>query len=353
MRRLLGYILFLIGCLVFLFMPASCSWNGLDRDFEFSNTPEGNFVALWKIMDEHYCFFELKKSELGVDWDEVYSRYRNSVSDEMSNRALFEVLCSMIGELRDGHVNLSSPYDFGRNWYWKTDYPVNFSRDLQDLYLGTDYRIIGSGYRYTILDDNIGYLVVESFNDQASESRLNSMFNDMMLCNGLIIDLRGNGGGDLTAAEKLASRFTEKRVLTGYSYYKNGPGHNDFSEPEENWLEPNRYNLRWIKPVVLIVNRSCFSSANDFASTMKALPTVTLLGDTTGGGGGLPMSQELPNGWSVRFSSAPTLDASKNHIESGVAPDTVVFMADDDLLRGSDSMIEAARNLINSNLINQ
>ena len=352
MRRFACYMTLVLACLAMSIFPASCSWNGPDHDSEFSNTPEGNFIALWKIMDEHYCFFDLKKSELGVDWDEVYSRYSKSISDKMSNRALFDVLCSMIGELRDGHVNLSSQYDFGRNWHWKTDYPLNFSKDLQDKYIGTDYKIIGSGYKYTLLEDNIGYLVVESFNDKPSDSRLNSMINDMVLCNGLIIDLRGNGGGDLTAAEKLASRFTETRVLTGYSYYKNGPGHNDFSKPEENWLEPDKYNLRWIKPVVLIINRSCYSSANDFACTMKALPSVTLLGDTTGGGGGLPMSQELPNGWSVRFSSAPTLDASKQHIECGVAPDTVVYMSDEDMMRGTDTMIEAARNLINSNIIN-
>lgn len=352
MRRVAGYLTLVFAFMAMLVLPVSCAWNGIDRDYEFTNTPEGNFVALWTIMDEHYCFFDLKNDELGVDWDEVYTRYRKSISDDMTNRALFEVLCSMIGELRDGHVNLSSQYDFGRNWHWKTDYPVNFSKDLQDLYLGTDYKIIGNGYKYTILPDNIGYLVVESFNDKPSVSRLNSMINDMVVCNGLIIDLRGNGGGDLTAAEKLASRFTEKRVLTGYSYYKNGPGHNDFSKPEENWLEPDKYNLRWIKPVVLIVNRSCYSSANDFACTMKALPNVTLLGDTTGGGGGLPMSQELPNGWSVRFSSAPTLDASKQHIESGVAPHVVVYMSHDDILRYTDTMIEAARNLINGNLIN-
>ncbi|MFA6719067.1 MAG: peptidase S41, partial [Prevotella sp.] len=35
---------------------------------EFSDNPQGNFEALWKIMDEHYCFFD----EKGVDWNEVH-----------------------------------------------------------------------------------------------------------------------------------------------------------------------------------------------------------------------------------------------------------------------------------------
>ena len=187
-----------LAMLVSVLLPGSCSWNEEVKNREFSNTPQGNFMALWTIMDEHYCFFDLKKEKLGVDWNEVKTRYAASISDDMSDRSLFEVLCNMIGELRDGHVNLTSAYDFGRNWSWKTDYPANFSKDLQDKYLGKDYIIGGNGYYYRILDDNIGYLVVESFERIMSDGRLNVMLNNMTLCNGLIIDIRNNGGSGVT-----------------------------------------------------------------------------------------------------------------------------------------------------------
>ena len=39
---------------------------------ERPNTPEGNFEALWKIMDEHYCFFDYKN----IDWNAVYNIYK-------------------------------------------------------------------------------------------------------------------------------------------------------------------------------------------------------------------------------------------------------------------------------------
>ena len=94
------------------------------------------------------------------------------------------------------------------------------------------------------------------------------------------------------------------------------------------------------------------SSANDFANVMKAIPTVTLVGDTTGGGGGLPFVSELPNGWFVRFSSAPTLDAQLKHIESGVAPDICLQMDEADLKKGVDTYIEFARKYINDRIIN-
>ena len=56
---------------------------------------------------EHYCFFDYKQKELGVDWDEVHERYSRQVDQGMSNAQLFEVLGNMLSELRDGHVNLA------------------------------------------------------------------------------------------------------------------------------------------------------------------------------------------------------------------------------------------------------
>ena len=46
------------------------------KEEQFDNTPMGNFEALWKIIDEHYCFFDYKKAEYGLDWNEVYRRYQ-------------------------------------------------------------------------------------------------------------------------------------------------------------------------------------------------------------------------------------------------------------------------------------
>ncbi|MBO7437847.1 MAG: S41 family peptidase [Bacteroidaceae bacterium] len=352
MNRIRLKFVSVLAVLVTALLPLSCAMEEEVRNGEYSDTPKGNFMALWTIMDEHYCYFDLKKEKLGVDWNEVKTRYAASISDDMSDRALFEVLCKMIGELRDGHVNLTSAYDYGRNWSWKTDYPANFSKDLQNKYLGNDYIMGGNGYNYRILENNIGYLVVESFEETMSDGRLNVMLNTMALCNGLIIDIRDNGGGKLSASESLASRFTEKKVTVSYTCYKSGPGHNDFSKLYRDELSPAEYDLRWIKPVVVLTNRGSFSSANDFACIMKPLENVTLMGDTTGGGGGMPMSSELPNGWVVRFSSAPMFDADMNHVEFGVAPDVRLDMKDEDIQAGVDTYIESACAFINDKLVN-
>ena len=311
---------------------------------ERPDNPTGNFEALWQIIDEHYCFFDYKQHEYGLDWQEVYNKYKVRVNEKMTEVQLFEVLCDMLAELRDGHVNLSTSYDIGRYWTWQEAYPKNFSDSLSRIYMGTDYKI-ASGLRYKVLDDNIGYIRYESCQDPIGEGNLDDVLSYFALCRGIIIDIRNNGGGDLTNAEKLAARFVHEKTLVGYMQHKTGKGHQDFSDMEPQYLEPSS-NIRWHKSVCVLTNRSVFSAANEFTSMMHALPDVKIVGDHTGGGSGMPMSSSLPNGWSVRYSACPMYDKDKQQTEFGIEPDYNVQLTDEDTMKGIDTIIEAARKLL-------
>lgn len=314
----------------------------VDED-EYSNSPQGNFEALWRIMDEHYCFFDQK----GIDWNEVYQRYSRQMDASMTEGQQFEVLCNMLAELRDGHVNLYSTFDIGRNWSWHEDYPSNFSDTLSRRYLGTDYRI-ASGLYYRILNDNIGYLRCSTFANGFGEGNLNQIFSYFLPCQALIIDVRNNPGGLLTAAEQLAARFTDQEMCVGYVQHKTGRGHNDFSSMQEQRLRPSA-GLRWHKPVAVLTNRSVFSAANEFVKYMRCCPRVITVGDRTGGGAGMPFSSELPCGWSVRFSACPIYDLNRQSTEDGISPDHPISITDADALRGIDTIIEAARKELTTN----
>ena len=333
--RLCFAALLLIGCLAL----SSC----IDVE-EHNDTPQGNLEALWKILDEHYCFFDYKQHEYGLYWNAVYEKYKVRVDAHMNNEQLFEVLADMLSELRDGHVNLSASHDFARYWKWHEDFPVNFDVDLQRNYLGTDYKIAG-GMKYKILDDNIGYIYYESFDSGIGEGNLDDILVSMAFCDGIILDIRNNSGGLLTHAEKLASRFTNEKRRVGYMQHKTGNGHHDFSAMEEQYIEPSA-NVRWQKPVALLVNRHVYSAANEFAKYMHVFPLVKLVGDRTGGGAGLPFSSSLPNGWLVRFSACPMYDPERQSTEFGIAPDYPVALNDADAAQGKDSIIEFARKLL-------
>ena len=329
-------LLYIIVCLATL---VSC----IDSD-ERPDTPVGNFESLWRIIDEHYCFFDYKQQEYGLDWNAVYDKYKVRVNNNMTTVQLFEVLCDMLAELRDGHVNLSSSMNYGRYWTWQEAYPKNYSDTLERHYMGTDY-LIANGLHYRVLDDNIGYIRCASFETPIGEGNLDEMLSYLLFCRGLIIDIRNNGGGNLTVAERLAGRFVHEKTLVGYMQHKTGKGHQDFSELEEIYLEPSS-NVRWNKKVCVLVNRSVFSAANEFAVMMHCLPNVTLIGDHTGGGSGLPMSNSLPNGWSVRFSACPMYDNHQQQTEFGIEPDIAVALSNTSMAENKDDIIEAARKII-------
>ena len=333
------------GSLLLLLLLSACvTLTSCVDEEEYADTPQGNFEALWHILDEHYCFFAEKQQQYGVDWDAIYNKYMVRASSDLSSQQLFEVLTDMLAELRDGHVNLTTAYDYGRYWAWQENYPANVSDTLLRRYLGTDYRI-AAGLYYRILDDNIGYVRYSSFQTPIGDGNIDEVLSHMMLCRGLIIDIRGNGGGDLTYAEMLAAHFCNEKTLVGYVRHKTGKGHDDFSSMEPRYIEPSN-GIRWQKKVCLLTNRQVFSAANEFAVYMSAMPRVSIVGDHTGGGAGMPFNSSLPNGWSVRFSAVPMYDARQRAAEAGIDPDVRVDLTDADFARGEDTMIELARRLL-------
>lgn len=306
---------------------------------EYADNPRGNFEALWAILDEHYCFFEYKD----VDWQAVRTEYSRKIDDRMTDEELFRVCADMLLELRDGHTNLVSPFDMSRYWIWE-QYPQNYDeRLILEHYLHFDYKK-ASGISYGMLKNNVAYMHYGSFSSTIGEGNLNMILSSLSLAEGLIIDVRDNGGGILTNAETLVARFIDNPVPAGFIAHKTGPGHNEFSEPYAYSIEPARGRVHWNKPVVVLTNRSSFSATNNFVSIMKTLPNVRIVGDVTGGGCGMPFTGELPNGWSVRFSAAPIYDVDGNLTEFGVEPSEGcrVDMTEADRQANRDTIMERA-----------
>lgn len=336
MKLFVKYIHLLLIALFF-----SCS-----VDEEYSVDGVRNFDALWRILDERYSYFDLKLPE-GVSWQDIYNKYRPKVSSQMTSDELYAVMNAMMGELKDGHNNIYTPFDYGRYWAWRDDYPANYDERLISRYLGRNYRIAGS-LRYTQVEynghkeDKIAYLRYASFASPLSSSNLNAVLSRLSHCQALIIDIRDNGGGNITTSDLFARHFIQESRVVGRIRHKVGVGHNDFSSFVDIKIEPLPGGLRWLRPVVVLTNRGVYSAANDFVLKMKGLPLVTIIGDVTGGGGGLPMSSELPNGWGVRYSSTQTVNLADEHIEFGIAPDYNISLNPEDAQNGVDSIIEAA-----------
>ena len=319
-----------------LFILSSC--HEVEK---WDDNPKGNFEALWTILDEHYCFFAQKD----VDWDEVHTRYAAKISNEMTSKELFYVCADMLDELRDGHTNLSASFNTSYYRKWWSDYPENYNERLVEQYYLNFNFLQAAGMDYAILTQNVGYLRYDSFSNPVGEGNLDQILYHLSTCDALIIDVRDNGGGDMTNVETIVRRFITERTLVGYISHKTGPGHNDFSEPYPYYFDPaEQGRIMWGKPVAVLTSRGTFSAANNFVSVMQYVPGVTLIGSTTGGGSGMPFNSELPNGWGIRFSACSILDAKGNTTEQGIepSPGCAVDLDPAQALLGHDTILDFA-----------
>jgi hypothetical protein len=314
----------LVSCEQFLIQPRA------------NASPQDCFESLWNTVNERYSYFELKS----VNWDSVKIVYQSKIHADMSERALFKTLYDMLYILRDGHVNLESPFDLARNWNWYLDRPENFNYSiLERNYLKDNYEITGPFLNRWF--GEVGYIYYSSFSSGFSANELQALMEKFQQAKGIIIDVRNNGGGSLGNAQSIAQCFADQKRPVLEWFYKVGKGRADFGPGQVEYLEPGS-GSRYLGKVVILTNRSSYSATTFFTAMMKALPQVQVFGDTTGGGGGLPWLAELPNGWTYRFSSTRCRMWNGPDLEPGIPVDSVITQSQDDLAVGRDPILEAA-----------
>lgn len=301
---LIGLLLGLCGCI-----PET----PVIRDYET------NFEALWKIIDEKYCFFDEKK----VDWDEVHQRYSAKLkSKELNDYQFFILMDSMLDELKDGHVNLYSNFDISGYEGLAPDPTTGLNIYARSKLLSGKLMVSG-GMRYGIfhsqqLDVTFGYIAYGSFsNGLGNMSVILGLFENT---DAVMIDVRGNGGGSVENANKLASFFLPERMLVGYSVHKTGPSRSAFSKPKAQYITPDKSITITDKPVIILQDRSSFSATNDFLYKVALAKNVVRIGEKSGGGTGMPATSELPNGWRIRYSAVKSFDKDMNQLEGGFVP---------------------------------
>jgi C-terminal processing protease CtpA/Prc len=333
--------LFLLPALLILLSGCEMLIHSEDKA---SRDPQTNFEYLWREVDQKYSYFDVKD----IDWDDVYNRYDRRIQPRMNDLDLFDVLGDMLTELRDDHANLITGFNVS---FFGVDNlgPDNFDwRIITDNYLPGDYFISGPFVHDFIrnTDNRVGYIRFSSFTGNVG-GNLSFALSRFSNTDGIILDIRENGGGVVLDVYRLLSRFVDEETLVLYSRIKNGPGRNDFSEPEPAYVQPAP-GTRYLRPVVVLTDRGTYSSGSFTALAVKAIPNMILMGDTTGGGLGLPNGGQLPNGWTYRFSVSQALDLQMNNeYENGVPPDIVQYMDLTD--RSRDEVIDRAVDYILNN----
>ena len=316
--------------------------------------PVNVFNVFWQVIQENFASFSL----LGLDWNEVRSRYRSRLSAGMSDSELFQLLGDMGAELLDGHTTIENTTT---GWFRNTgprpsllgdvlswDVMNNVAQNFLDT---PSFRLVPGDDRIrygTLENGRIGYLAIIDFEYRSRKfaQSLDRVFTDLAGTEMLLIDLRHHFGGDNWHALDLANRLTDQRRHVLTRVVRTG-GPDEFDAPAEYFAEPEgvTYNNR---PVYLLTNDGT-ASAGDVASLMlSSLPTVTQVGEATRGMFS-QLTRLLPNGWVMTTTNERFLSLDGiNYEYQGIEPELEVINTVAALNRGEDEIIEAAIEHLNA-----
>ena len=192
---------------------------------------------------------------------------------------------------------------------------------------------------YRMLDNNIAYVALYSFNDQAT-SQLRAALKELMAQKpaGLVFDLRDNGGGYLSTAIEVVSEFIPSGVVM---YEEYGDGTRDAYSAQRGGRATEI-------PLVVLVNEGTASASEITAGAIQDLGRWKLVGVRTYGKGSvqnwIPLSTEKGG---VRITIARWLTPNGTQISDvGLTPDLIVEMTAEDYAAGRDPQLDAAVQLL-------
>jgi len=296
-----------------------------------------DFEKTWSITDEWYPYFEFKK----IDWDSVYYIYYPKVIQSYSDEYLL-LINQMLLELKDGHVALTLKngriYDYSTPRQIKDRNCFDFSITKEFL-TGNLTSLENDRIQYGLIE-NLGYVRISTFSDNGWIESMDDVFHEFRNTQGLIIDVRHNVGGHTGNAGYIVAKCIQTALPT--------PGWVEKGEYYEGITIYPDFRDNYSNPIVVLVDGISFSSAEHFALWMQHIEHITLIGDTTGGGSGNPLSFTLPSGNEIRVSTRCFYRYDGQPIEwNGIIPDTVIEQTEADILNGEDKQIEYAIEYLN------
>jgi carboxyl-terminal processing protease len=188
------------------------------------------------------------------------------------------------------------------------------------------------------LERGCGYLRIEAWVGGAVvEEAVGAALYELRGCDSLVLDLRGNPGGDLVLACGTRDRFLREQTTLGSIRYSTGGG--ELSSPAELVGEPADAVERWAGRLVVLTDELTFSSSEDFLLGLQGLEHVTVVGRSSGGGSGRPRALRLLPGTTLTVSTALTYDREGHCVEgAGIPVDVEVAGGDDELLEVARSV---------------
>ncbi|MDB5162237.1 MAG: putative carboxyl-terminal protease [Candidatus Saccharibacteria bacterium] len=188
---------------------------------------------------------------------------------------------------------------------------------------------------YSSIDGTTGIMTITRFDDQTGSLAQEAAreFKDKGVTS-VVLDLRGNGGGYVTAAQSVAGLWLDNQVVV--SERNNGKVVDEL----RTGSNPTLKGL----PTVVLVNQSSASASEIVAGALQDYGVAQLLGTKTFGKGSVQKLLALPEGAQLKVTIARWYTPKGINIsKQGITPNKVVEITQDDITAGLDPQLDAAK----------
>lgn len=185
-----------------------------------------------------------------------------------------------------------------------------------------------------LLERGVGYVKLSQFTARSKDEIVSAI--DGLKAEGaerFVVDLRHNPGGLLEAAIDVTSQFVADGVIV-QQVFANG---------QKKVYDARGEGVAAAAPIVVLVDKGSASSSEVMSGAIRDHQRGLIVGEQTYGKGSVTVLHPLSDGSAINITSARWLTPSGQLIEgTGITPDLVVAITDEDRAAGRDPQLERA-----------
>jgi hypothetical protein len=302
-------------------------------------TTQGNESAIKELkaaVTRNYSYNELK----GIDWNAAFAKYEPKLLNAKNPEEFARITGALLATAKDKHIwmmvgdkqipSYVNPSNPNANFEILPQLVPNFQKRNDIIYTG----------RFT---NGIGYILIDSWSGDDDDLKLLlASLKEVAAAPGLIIDVRGNGGGSEPMAQKFAGCFVDAPVLYAKHQVIEPDDPNGFGPVRSRYLMPNEDAPKYRGKIAILVGPAVMSSCESFVLMMKQIKGCKIIGETTQGSSGNPQPHDLGNGVTVYLPCWKDLLPDGTCFEGkGIRPDKLVKTTPQQITT-TDPVIEAA-----------
>jgi C-terminal processing protease CtpA/Prc len=207
------------------------------------------------------------------------------------------------------------------------------------------------------LPGGLTYVNLNSFGSDQVVKEFDDVFDRIETADGLILDVRRNGGGSSRHGYAILSRLVDENVPgSHWRSRKHIAAHKAWGRKEQ-WEEGDHSTITphgskyYGGPVVLLAGPDTGSAAEDFVVAFQTARRGKVVGQKTNGSTGQPLFVKLPGGGGARIcTKRDTYPDGREFVGIGCIPDVEVERTREDVAAGRDAALEKAIEVLRSQI---